>query len=161
MICFNLKNLNIDRKLLIQRLRGFLALNGCNKQDRRRPTRRKIVLQRDLRGARLCCGLALLYVGIWRHTSLIQAKAKSSLLRGPINCLGRAPRANQLSRSLLRVFVLAPSSNSLLSANLCYREHIDPVWLEPNVWVARLDCVHIISKRCASFLLAEPKLSHS
>ena len=52
---------------------------------------RKIVLQGDQHGARLCCGLTLLYVGVWRHISLIQVKSKSSLLdavlQGPLDCL--------------------------------------------------------------------------
>jgi len=63
------------------------ALNGCDKQDRRRPTWHKIVLQRDLRGARVCCGLALPYVGVWRHTSLIQVKARAQCSEGHWYCL--------------------------------------------------------------------------
>jgi len=38
------------------------------------------VLQRDLHGARLCCGLALLYVCVWRHIILIQVKAEHTAL---------------------------------------------------------------------------------
>ena len=44
------------------RLEEWSKIYDCNKiKD---PERRKVVLLRDLRGARLCCGLALLYVGV-------------------------------------------------------------------------------------------------
>jgi len=69
------------------------------------------VLQGDLRGARLCCGLALLYVCVWRHISLIQVKAEHT-----------APRAFDcfVSCLLSAVHWATPS----LSANLRYRAYI-------------------------------------
>jgi len=39
------------------------------------------VLSGDLRGARLCCGLALPYVCVWRYISLIQVKAEHTAPR--------------------------------------------------------------------------------
>ena len=70
--------------------------------------------------------------------SLIQVKAEHT-----------APRASRLSQSLLSV--QAPSSNSLLSANLALENTLTLFGYEPNVRVARLDCVDIIFKRCSSF----------
>jgi len=81
---------SISQPLCVERLR----------QTRSEDTeRRKSVLQGDLRGARLCCGLALLYVGVWRHISLNQVKARAHCSEGPLI----------LFQSLLSV--LAHSSN--------------------------------------------------
>jgi hypothetical protein len=44
------------------RLEEWSKIYDCN--EIKDPERRKVVLLRDLRGARLCCGLALLYVGV-------------------------------------------------------------------------------------------------
>jgi len=73
---------------------------------------------RNLRGARLCCGLALLYVCVWRHISLIQVKAEHT-----------APRAFDcfVACLLSAVHWATPS----LSANLRYRACIldfNPPW---------------------------------
>ena len=66
------------------------------------------MLQGDLHSARLCCGLALLYVCVWRHISLIQVKAEHSALRA-FDCF--------VSCLLSAVHWATPS----LSANLRYR----------------------------------------
>ena len=56
-------------------------------------------------------------------------------------------------QSFVSVSSLCPSSFEQLPpvCKLRCREHIDSIWLEPYVRVARLDCVDIIFKRCASF----------
>jgi len=85
------------------------------------------VLQGDLRGARLCCGLALLYVCVWRPISLIQVKAEHT-----------APRAFDcfVSCLLSAVHWATPSP----SANLRYRAcilyfgvsaKIEVSWMKP------------------------------
>jgi len=73
LVPFNNSRLRICLNLKIDYVKSdqTLCLNGCCKQDRKRSL--KIVL-RDLRGARLCCRLALLYVGVWQHILLIQVK---------------------------------------------------------------------------------------
>jgi len=50
--------------------------NTCNVSLRLRSTSATKQDQREQRSARLCCGLALLKVGVWRHISLIQVKAE-------------------------------------------------------------------------------------
>jgi hypothetical protein len=58
----NVSRLRICLNLKIDLRSGQKSTTATNKiKD---PERRKVVLLRDLRGARLCCGLALLYVGV-------------------------------------------------------------------------------------------------
>jgi len=85
-ICLNLK---IDSKLL--RSGQTLGLNGLHQTRSNGTERRKSVLRRDQRGARLCCketNAALDCAAGWRYytwasgdISLIQVKSKSLLLR--------------------------------------------------------------------------------
>ena len=86
------------------------------------------MLQGDLRAARLCCGLALLYVCVWRHISLIQVKARAHCSEAhlivSVPCLQSAVHW----------------ATSFLSANLRYRACILYLVMSSTRGVARSDC---------------------
>jgi len=59
------------------RLREPLILKRLRQTRTKETEPRKSVLQGDIRGARLCCGLVLLYVDVRRRISLIQVKDRA------------------------------------------------------------------------------------